>query len=297
MIPKTLDRYLRTLQIEGTTSQNTFVSYTNDLRRYAAFLLSMGVREARDIESEHVSAFMCELDAIGLAPASIARNLSAIRGFHTYLVVEGLIGSDPALIIDSPAIRRKLPDVLTVEEVEEILQQPNTADPVGIRDRAVLEVLYATGTRVSELANLHIHDVFPDDGFVRVFGKGSKERLVPIGRSALHWIHEYETKTRPLLAKPRVSADWVFLSTRGRQMTRMAVWQIVKTYTTLAGVTKHVHPHTFRHSFATHQLEGGADLRAVQEMLGHADISTTQIYTHIDREYLREVHRTFHPRP
>jgi len=297
MITSALNQYLRTLQLEGTTSSNTVASYTNDLRRYATFLLGIGVKDPSEIKEDHISEYLMELSALGLASSSVARNLSALRGFHTFLVVEGFASSNPADAIEAPKVNRRLPDVLTIEEVNAILEQPDTNNAVGLRDRAVLEVLYATGVRVSELVNMHLRDIFIEEEFVRVMGKGSKERLVPIGRSALHWLREYEKNARPLLTRRGVTFDWIFLSTRGRQLTRMAVWQIVRMYATLAGIQKHVHPHTFRHSFATHLLEGGADLRAVQEMLGHTDISTTQIYTHIDREYLKEVHRTFHPRP
>ena len=203
---------------------------------------------------------------------------------------------DPTQIIDSPKQEKNLPDVLNIFEVDEILKQPDTSNRLGIRDRAMLETLYATGIRVSELVNLKQSNLMIEDGLILVYGKGSKERLVPIGRSARQWIEEYQKQSRVHLAKAGKSQDVLFLNVRGTKLTRDMIRKLVEKYSLAAGIGKKVHPHTFRHSFATHLLEGGADLRAVQEMLGHADISTTQIYTHIDREYLKEVHRTFHPR-
>jgi integrase/recombinase XerD len=206
------------------------------------------------------------------------------------------VNDDPTQIIDSPKQGKYLPEVLSIQEVDEILKQPDTSRRLGIRDRAMLETLYAAGIRVSELVNLNQSNLRIEDGLMLVYGKGSKERLVPIGRSARKWIEEYQKQTRVHLAKTGKSLDVLFLNVRGTKLTRDMIRKLVEKYSLAAGIGKKVHPHTFRHSFATHLLEGGADLRAVQEMLGHADISTTQIYTHIDREYLKEVHRTFHPR-
>lgn len=216
--------------------------------------------------------------------------------FHKYLFGERVTTNDPTQTIETPKMTRTLPDVLNQDEVEAILQQPNVAQDLGKRDRAILETMYATGIRVSELITLKQTGVNRDEQFIRVFGKGSKERLVPIGRSALEWINRYIQEVRGKLTKKGSGQDMLFLNARGKPMSRMAIWNIVKSNTGKSGIRKEVHPHTFRHSFATHLLEGGADLRAVQEMLGHSDISTTQIYTHVDREYLKEVHKTFHPR-
>jgi integrase/recombinase XerD len=216
--------------------------------------------------------------------------------FHKFLTREGTTKNDPTQNIDTPKHSKTLPEVLNQNEVDAILRQPDTSEHLGKRDRAILETMYATGMRVTELITLRQSNVYNQDEIVRIFGKGSKERLVPIGKSALEWINRYIQEVRGTLSKKGKGLDVLFLNARGRPMSRMAVWNMVKTYTAKAGIKKEVHPHTFRHSFATHLLEGGADLRAVQEMLGHSDISTTQVYTHIDREYLKEVHRTFHPR-
>ncbi len=267
-----------------------------DLGRYLEFLETRGIPSLDHVRGKEVSDFLGMLRDIGLSARSLSRSLSAIKGFHRFLIGDGITKNDPTENIDAPKLARTLPDVLNQDEIEAILNQPNTAKPLGVRDKAILETMYATGIRVSELITLARSNIDFNAGFVRVFGKGSKERLVPIGRVAREWISAYLGAVRPALAAKGNGRDVTFLNGRGKPMTRMAVWNIVREYTLKAGITKDVHPHTFRHSFATHLLEGGADLRAVQEMLGHADISTTQIYTHIDREYLKEVHRTFHPR-
>lgn len=292
----TLRSYLHYLQVEKSVSRNTVAAYTGDLQRYIGFLEGKNIRTAGDVLPAAISEFLGSLYDVGLSARSVTRNFSAIRGFHRFLVEEGLVASDPTEVLDAPKLSRPLPPVLTREEVDRILQTPDTHEPLGIRDRAILETMYATGVRVTELITLTRTNIMSDPGIVRVFGKGSKERLVPIGRSALEWIEVYATKVRSGLATGGRGKDALFLNARGRPLSRMAVWNIVRRYASMAGIRKDVHPHTFRHSFATHLLEGGADLRAVQEMLGHSDISTTQMYTHIDREYLKEVHKTFHPR-
>ncbi len=293
---KHLQSYLNFLNFEKSVSKNTYASYQLDLKRYLAHLDEDGITSIEKITDEFISGFLATLYDLGLSAKSVARNLSAIKGFHKFLVRDGITKYNPTEDIETPKLARKLPDVLHQHEIEKILSQPNTTEPLGIRDKTMLETMYACGLRVSELITLKQSDVYPDDGFVRVFGKGSKERIVPIGKSALAWIQTYKEKVRLNLGKLGRGRDVLFLNARGRPMSRMAVWNIVRANTVKAGIKKEVHPHTFRHSFATHLLEGGADLRAVQEMLGHADISTTEIYTHIDREYLKEVHRTFHPR-
>jgi len=291
-----LRSYIHYLEVEKNASENTVSSYKRDLVRYLQFLDGKGTVAFDKIKDTDISKFLSMLFDLGLAPKSISRNCSAIKGFHKFLVNERITTNNPTENIDTPKLARTLPDVLNQHEVEAILNQPNTIDPLGIRDKAILETMYAAGLRVTELITLRQTEVFPDMGAVRVFGKGSKERLVPIGKIALEWIGKYQREVRSKLARKGRGQDVLFLNVRGRPMSRMAIWNIVHDYTVRAGIKKEVHPHTFRHSFATHLLEGGADLRAVQEMLGHADISTTQIYTHIDREYLKEVHRTFHPR-
>lgn len=264
------------------------------------FLERRKVADVQAITEEHTSAFLRSLRASGLSPRSITRALSAIKGFHKFLQGDGIVDRDPSELVEAPRAPKSLPDTLSQSEIEAILHQPSsTAEDkknLWVRDRAILETLYASGLRVSEVVGLKQANILADEALVRVFGKGSKERIVPIGKPALEWIDRYRRECRPLLVRQGGSHDALFLNSRGRPMSRMAVWTIVQRNTVKAGITKAVHPHTFRHSFATHLLEGGADLRSVQEMLGHADISTTQIYTHIDREYLKEVHRSFHPR-
>ncbi len=291
-----LRNYVHFLRLEKNSSVNTVDSYRRDLERFLSYLEDSGIASAAGAREEHVSRFVKLLSELGLSPRSVSRNVTAIRMFYRFLVAEKEVMVDPTQNLDLPKLSRILPDVLNPSEIEAILRQPDTAAPLGIRDRAILETLYATGTRVSELVSLTQSNVFPDEQFIRVMGKGSKERIVPIGRSALEWIGRYRSRTRPGLAGTRGGSDVLFLNARGNPISRMGVWAIVRSYTLKSGIGKEVHPHTFRHSFATHLLEGGADLRSVQEMLGHVSISTTQIYTHIDREYLREVHRTYHPR-
>ncbi len=291
-----LTSYLHFLTLEKNASRNTASSYKLDLVRYLEFLERKGVLSPSRVRQEHISEFIGLLKSLGLSAASIARNLSSVKMFHKFLVSEGITTIDPTQGIDPPRRTCLLPDVLSPGEVSTILDQPDTSRPLGIRDRAILETLYATGMRVSELSTLRQSMVNPNEGIVRVLGKGSKERLVPIGRSALEWIGRYLSETRSRLSRKKNGLDILFLNARGRPMSRMSLWKLVRACTQKSGIAKRVHPHTLRHSFATHLLEGGADLRAVQEMLGHSDISTTQIYTHIDREYLKEVHKTFHPR-
>jgi integrase/recombinase XerD len=292
--------YLHFLELEKNASRNTIASYKLDISRYLVFLESAHVRDLNNVTDRHTSRFLGSLRDAGLSPRSVTRAFSAIKGFHKFLIGDKVTTSNPTDSIDAPKLARTLPDVLTQEEVAAILSQPAASERdkknLWVRDKAILETLYATGIRVSELTALKQSHILEHESIIRVFGKGSKERIVPIGKSALRWIDRYTTECRPFLQRRERSREALFLNVRGTPMTRMAIWNIVHTYTIRARITKEVHPHTFRHSFATHLLEGGADLRAVQEMLGHSDISTTQIYTHIDREYLKEVHRTFHPR-
>jgi integrase/recombinase XerD len=295
-LDRQIRNYVNFLRLEKNLSQNTLTSYQFDFTKYRDFLVSIGIQTAPGVREEHISKFLAVLHREKLSPRSVARTLSTIRGFHRHLLGEEEASDDPTQIIDSPKQEKNLPEVLNIFEVDEILKQPDTSNRLGIRDRAMLETLYATGIRVSELVNLKQSNLMIEDGLVLVYGKGSKERIVPIGRSARQWIEEYQKQSRVHLVKPGASQDVLFLNVRGTKLTRDMIRKLVEKYSLAAGIGKKVHPHTFRHSFATHLLEGGADLRAVQEMLGHADISTTQIYTHIDREYLKEVHRTFHPR-
>jgi integrase/recombinase XerD len=295
-LDRRIQQYFDFLRLEKGVTQHTVHSYQFDLAKYRSFLLKHDITTPILITQEDISDFLKDLARRNLSPRSIARILSAVRGFHRFLIGEGIHPDDPTEDIGAPKRGRALPEVLSVAEIELIFKQPDIGQRLGIRDRAILEMLYATGIRVSELTNLKQSNLMFDDELILVFGKGQKERLVPIGRSAVEWVTRYQREVRIHLAKAGRSHDVLFLNFRGGPLSRAAIRDMVAKYAKAAGIKKEVHPHTFRHSFATHLLEGGADLRAVQEMLGHADISTTQIYTHIDREYLKEVHRTFHPR-
>jgi len=291
-----LDRFLDYLILDRGLSQNTRDAYLNDLRRFLLFLEERSVRDISDCKVGDVQDLIVEMSEMGMAGSSLARNISSIRMLYRYLIGEDLLEKDVISDIEIPKRGRKLPTVLEIMEVERILDQPDLSQSKGVRDKALLELLYATGVRVSELVHLNQSDLLLEEGFARIFGKGGKERIVPVGDMAIACVKEYCQTVRSLLAKKRLGGDVLLLSMRGRPLTRIAVWKILKAYVYQAGIHKEVSPHTLRHSFATHLLEGGADLRSVQEMLGHVDISTTQIYTHLDREYLKEVIQTFHPR-
>lgn len=290
-----LQQYLTHLAVERGLSDNSLQSYARDIKRYLAFLKTKNIDDLQTVERKLVSEFLASLMGYGLSPVSLSQNISALRGFHRFLASEGITKTDPTENIETPRLDKKLPEVLDLSEVENLLAQPDPASLLGLRDKAMLELLYACGLRVTELLTLKTSDLFFDQDFIRCFGKGSKERIVPVGRSARNWTEKYRQGSRPSLLK-KFSTEVLFLNNRGRPMSRMGFWKLLKAYAQKAGIKKRVHPHILRHSFATHLLEGGADLRSVQEMLGHADISTTQIYTHVDREYLKEVHRQFHPR-
>ncbi len=291
-----LRSYLRFLELEKNASQHTIDSYRMDIERYLAFLGEKGKKDVARIGRADIKSFIALLYDLGLSPPTIGRNLSSVKMFHKFLMGEGVTKTTPLEYIDTPKRAHRLPEVLTQDEVAALLTQPNTATRLGVRDRAILETMYATGMRVSEVITLQQAFFFRDEGVVRVYGKGSKERMVPIGQSAITWIDKYLQEVRGRLVKNGSGRGVLFLNAHGKPLSRMTIWNIIRRYAGMAGITKSVHPHTLRHSFATHLLEGGADLRAVQEMLGHSDISTTQIYTHIDREYLKEIHKTFHPR-
>jgi integrase/recombinase XerD len=291
-----LKQFLNHISFEKALSGNTRDSYMHDLTMYASFLESQAINSFCKSDSEKIALFLKALADAGLSASTRSRYMSSIRGLHRFLFANGNAASDVSEVIDMPKTGRKLPDVLTIEQIDVILEQPDNTTTYGLRDRAILETLYACGLRVSELITLRRRDIIHESEIVRIFGKGSKERIVPIGLSALKWIDEYYAKSRPLLVQPSGSEDALFLNKAGKKLSRMGIWKIIDKYVREAGITLNIHPHTFRHSFATHLLEGGADLRAVQEMLGHSDISTTQIYTHIDRNFLKEVHKSFHPR-
>lgn len=291
-----LKEYLAHIKLEKNLSKNTVSSYKNDISAFISYLTNRGKDDPSIISSNDIGGFFKTLNELGLSGSSSARYFSSLKGFFLYLLKNKYILKNPIEKITAPKIAKRLPGVLDVNEIDKILSAPNINDKLGLRDKAMLELFYACGTRVSELIDLKVNDLFFDDEIIRVFGKGSKERLIPIGSSAIKWVGEYLKKSRPLLMKKSKSENNLFLNSRGSKLSRMGVWKIIDRYVKEAGIEKDVHPHTFRHSFATHLLEGGADLRAVQEMLGHADISTTQIYTHVDRDYIKQVHKQYHPR-
>lgn len=290
-----LDRFSDYLTLEQGSSPRTLEAYRRDVERLVDYARSKGIQTPTDVTSRTLREFVYHLKDLGLSPSSIRRNISAVRTYFRFLMADGAVVRDPSERLETPQRWRTLPDVLTVQEVERLLAAPTLDDPFAFRDRAMLELAYGAGLRVSEWITLGVRDALLEDKLVRVFGKGSKERLVPIGRTAIGAVATYLRELRPRLERGS-GKGILFLNARGEPLSRMGAWKILRRYVERAGITKEVSPHTLRHSFATHLLEGGADLRAVQEMLGHADISTTQIYTHVDREYLRQVHRQYHPR-
>ncbi len=291
-----LDAFLGYLQLEKGASENTFDNYRLDLQRYVTYLEDQGIETINDVTSDHIRKWLQILHSLGLVDTTRARNLSTVRAFHKFLCRELDQDYNPTSGIQGPRVRRPIPDVMTYEQIQDLLALPDTDTPIGLRDRAMLEVLYACGLRISELLDLRVTHLRAGGDFLLIMGKGSKERMVPIGIPAKEATKNYMRKGRPQLAKPHKRTDALFLNVRGESLSRMGFWKILQGYLQKVPWKTRVTPHTFRHSFATHLLEGDADLRAVQEMLGHADISTTQIYTHIDREFLREQIITFHPR-
>lgn len=290
-----LARFTDYIALEQGLSPRTQEAYGRDLQRFAEFASVRQVTAPSAISIRLLRDYVYQLKDLGLSPSSIRRNVSAIRTYFRFLTGDGIVVGDPTERLETPKKWRTLPEVLTVEEVQRLLASPTLDDALVFRDRALLELAYGAGLRVSEWITIGTRDLLLEDSLVRVFGKGSKERLVPIGRSAIGALAVYLRELRPKLEKGE-GKGVLFLNARGRPLTRMGAWKILRGHVERAGIAKHVSPHTLRHSFATHLLEGGADLRAVQEMLGHVDIATTQIYTHVDREYLRQVHRSFHPR-
>lgn len=290
-----LNEFLTHLLIERGLSPNSYEAYQRDLKSYLNHLNKRGISSFSGATRQDIQGFIASLRKRGLAPSSIARHVSAVRIFHRFLISEGLAKVDPTEHVRVPKQPRRLPIVLNRQEISSLLEQPDHTTPLGLRDRAILEFLYATGLRASELLNFRKPDLLFDTRLSRIFGKGGKERLVPVGQQAINVIRNYLHKVRPTLATAD-SGEVLFLNARGRKLSRMGLWKILDIYVGMAGLDKKVSPHTIRHSFATHLLEGGADLRAVQEMLGHVDIATTQIYTHVDREYLKDMYSRYHPR-
>lgn len=289
-----VESFLHHLSLERGLSPNTVASYRFDLTQFWAFCRSQGISPLAE-GRRAVTSYLLQLKTRGRTPATICRHLAALKSFYRFLLQESVIAEDPTANLESPRLGQRLPRVLTPEEVDRLLAQPRTSTPTGLRDKAMMELLYATGLRVSELVSLNVGDVNLEHGFVRCMGKGSKERIVPLGGVARYFLSAYLDQARARLARGR-NTQALFINQQGRRLTRQGCWKIIKVYARKGGITKSITPHVLRHSFATHMLENGADLRSVQELLGHADISTTQIYTHLTRSKLREIYNRTHPR-
>ncbi|HLZ20255.1 MAG TPA: site-specific tyrosine recombinase XerD [Smithellaceae bacterium] len=292
---KLLDRYNNHLLLEKGASENTLEAYRRDLKRYLSYLESKGVTDINQATPQTVVDFLVQIRAEGLSANPMNRTLAALRGFYKFLLHDKVLDESPLANIELAKVWMRLPDTVSKDEMNLILSQPGDDSPAALRDRAMLELLYATGLRVSELIGLTMNNINWQVGFLVVMGKGGKERVVPVGKTAYDVVRRYLDEARPKLIKTRTT-DVLFLNRFGKAFTRQGLWKIIIHYAQKAGLQKSVHPHTFRHSFATHLLEGGADLRAVQVMLGHSDISTTQIYTHVTKDRLKEIHRKYHPR-
>ncbi|MDA3894538.1 MAG: site-specific tyrosine recombinase XerD [Desulfobacteraceae bacterium] len=294
-IHKQIDQYINYLIVEKGLADATIESYSGDLKRFITFLKSCRINPVQKTDTTVILKYLIYLRDEGLSARSRARHLVTLRGFFKFMIQEKILKKDPTRIVDLPKTGIKLPDVLSIEEIVTILNTPDTSKPRGVRDAAMIELLYAAGLRVSELIHVKLQDINLEMGFVRTFGKGSKERIVPIGNEAKEKINDYLTHARFILLKNNVSR-FLFVARAGKPMTRQGFWKLLKKYAIQTGIGKKITPHSFRHSFASHLLEGGADLRAVQMMLGHVDISTTQIYTHVARDHLKKLHEQFHPR-
>jgi len=289
---------LNYLYVERGLAHNTIISYREDLNIYIDFLMKHNIDSLSKTTKEEIINFMLYQKDRGLSVNSVARRLAAIKMFYRFLVRERILKNDPTSLIDSPKLWKKIPETLSLNEVDSLISQPNIRERQGIRDRAILEALYATGMRVSEAVNLKVDNVNLDIGFLRCIGKGSKERVIPLGKKAIGSLKRYlESSRLQLLGSAKKDSEFLFLNRFGKKISRQSLWKIIKRYAREARIKKTIMPHILRHSFATHLLERGADLRSVQEMLGHANISTTQIYTHINKERLKSIHKMFHPRP
>jgi len=291
-----IDTFLNYLSVERGLSRNTIISYRGDLNYYIDFLARRYIDTLAKTTKNEIINFMLYQKDKGLAANSIARRLAAIKVFYRFLVRERILKDDPTSLIESPKLWKKIPQTLSLNEVDALLSQPNIRDKLGIRDKAILETLYATGMRVSEAVNLKVDNLNLDIGFLRCIGKGNKERVIPVGKKAISSLKRYLKISRTQLLKKKES-ECLFLNRFGKKISRQSLWKIMKRYAKEARIKKPMRPHILRHSFATHLLERGADLRSVQEMLGHSNISTTQIYTHINKDRLKTIHRMFHPRP
>lgn len=292
-----LEDYLHFLRIERQLADNTLISYKKDLTDYLIHIFDIQqLNSLSEVERQHIIAHLRKLKADGKSPRSIARHISSIRSFHQFLLREQVTRQDPTIHLEIPQMDQKLPNFLTVEELNNLLASINLSKPQGVRDLAMFELMYASGMRISECLNLNLEDIHLTMGFVRCFGKGGKERIIPLGGAAIKACQKYMEEARPKLLKIGEKTDAIFISQRGKRLTRQGIWKLLKMHAINAGIKKEITPHVLRHSFATHLIENGADLRAVQEMLGHADISTTQIYTHVSKTRLKEVYKQFHPR-
>ncbi|MFJ6207547.1 site-specific tyrosine recombinase XerD [Lysinibacillus sp. NPDC092081] len=292
-----IEDYIHFIQVERQLSDNTLASYRRDLENYVNFLREVeGMSDFCKVERTTILRHLEQLRMQGMTSRTVARHISSIRSFHQFLLREKRAETDPTVHLEMPIIEQKLPNVLSIEEIEALLATPNRSKPQGIRDVAMLELLYGSGMRISELIALDLADIHLTMGFVRVFGKGGKERIIPLGKSALSALSNYLDGARSQLQGKYPKTDAFFINQRGKRLTRQGCWKLMKEHALKAGIQHELTPHTLRHSFATHLVENGADLRAVQEMLGHADISTTQIYTHISKSRLSEVYKQFHPR-
>ena len=290
-------RFLDSLSVEKGLSKNTLLGYGRDLRRYAAYLEKKKLHSPEKVKRSDIMDFLLHEKDRELEPASIARALVAVRMFHRFLVEEGALTENVTDALESPKLWKRLPEYLTAAEVERLLESPSPRKAQGARDQAVLELMYATGLRASEVTTLKLSSLDFQDGTLRVYGKGSKERMVPMGKTARESVRRYLAKARPGWVKEGRIVEALFVTRQGKAMSRQAVWGILKKYAKESGLGKKIYPHILRHSFATHLLENGADLRVVQELLGHSDIVTTQIYTHVDKSRLKGIHKRFHPRP
>ncbi|MFH1269856.1 MAG: site-specific tyrosine recombinase XerD [Candidatus Omnitrophota bacterium] len=291
-----VDAFLNYLSVERGLSRNTIISYHEDINSYIKFLKDAHIDSFSLAKRDNITDFMLSQKDRGLASNSVARRLAAIKSFYRFLMRERILMNDPSNLVDSPKLWKKIPETLSANEVDTLLNKPNIRNMQGIRDKAILETLYATGMRVSEAVNLKTDNVNLDVGFLRCIGKGNKERIIPLGGKAINSIKRYLAVSRPHHLKNKES-DFLFLNRFGKKISRQSIWKMIKKYAKEARIKKPIRPHILRHSFATHLLERGADLRSVQEMLGHANISTTQIYTHISKERLKAIHKMFHPRP
>lgn len=290
-----VELYLNYLTVEKGLAQNSLESYRRDLKKYLKFLETWRITDITHITKREIWNYKVQLKVQGLAPTSIARMMGTVKGFHRFLISEGLLQEDPTLYLEFPKTKSKLPQVMSLREVDRLIAAPDVSTPSGLRDKAMLEVLYATGVRVSELISLTLHQINLEMGYILCVGKGSKERLIPLGSEAILFVKQYLERARGKLIK-NPSVPYLFLTRLGNKFTRQGFWKIVKKYLRKARLNPAISPHTLRHSFATHLLERGADLRSLQMMLGHSDISTTQIYTHIARHRLREIYNRHHPR-